>query len=88
MAEEIEFPKFIMLTRGTPSAHIFPPGEPHRYGVELKAFFSLEDFTAYAERENLSESKFIGVWELGEPIPISVRPKTVEVEKREWTISR
>jgi hypothetical protein len=80
---DVEYPKFIMLMRGTPS-----PSIPGRFGVEPKAFFSLDDFKQYAEKENLAaDTRFLGVWELGEPIAgISTTVKVVEVEKREWTI--
>lgn len=79
---EFEYPQFFMLMRGTPS-----PSIQGRYGVEVKGFFTLEDFKAYAEKENLAnDERFIGVFPLGDPIPVSASMKVVEVEKREWTI--
>jgi len=76
-----------LLERGTPSTHLPKPGQPMRYGVEMKAFFTLDDFKAYAEKEDLQEHKFIGVFELGAPIPVSTEVTTVEVEKKEWKIN-
>jgi len=85
--DEIIYPKYILLLRG-PMYLSKGPDDPWngRCGVETKAFFTLDEFKQYAEKERIHPNKVVGLYLLGEPLDIDASEKTVEVTEHEWSV--
>jgi hypothetical protein len=75
MGDEVEVenaPKYVLILRGL--ASITGPT------YETRVFTSLDEFSEFAARVDVPEEKLIGLYPLGEPLPVAV------VEEKQATI--
>jgi hypothetical protein len=78
-------PKFVLVFRERD-----PIGVEHRLKTEAKVFQTLDEAIAFAEDSRINEESFVGIWQLGEPLRVSVSTQeTVEAvpqkkTKRVW----
>lgn len=78
VVEELILPKYVLLLHGPK----FLTGPTYT----VLTFATLDEFKAYADAEDLTDDKIIGLYPLGEPVAIQPEEVVVEVTKRAWNI--
>lgn len=82
MADENPSPKYVLILR---SLTTIATGATY----ETRVFTSIEEFHEFTSRVDIPDDKLVGLYALGDPLPIAAEEKveTVEVTTREWRVS-